>query len=47
MLRAEEVIAEKGSKLTPESLMALTLEATGDRDQAEAAYAEAVFRQEQ
>ena len=40
---AEEVIRERGSELTPESLMSLTLLSTGDRDAAEKAMAERVL----
>lgn len=42
---AEEVLRTRGGELTAESLRALTLLATGDRDQADAAYARRVLEE--
>lgn len=42
-LRAEEVLRERGSELTPESLREVMLLATGDEDAADEAYARRVL----
>ncbi len=45
-LRAEEILRDKGGNLTPESLRALVLQATGDEDAADDAYCRRVLETE-